>query len=106
MSHAVRVWLCGELEGRRLSRRQLASRAGLDPSTVSRIARGLGEPSHETVLKLIRALDLPSPLPVFHGPTQVERALRSDHVLTAEQVRSVMDHYLELRHRDAGHRRR
>ena len=50
-------WLGGAMTARRISLRMLAIRAGMDHSTISRLANGSREPLLATALALIRVLE-------------------------------------------------
>jgi transcriptional regulator with XRE-family HTH domain len=99
-----------QLKASGLSRRQLAPRAGVDHSTISRLARGQRTPTLDTATKLARVLpelartwerrdDSSGSGPGWNGPARVELALRSDDWLTARDVRAVMNRYLTIRSR-------
>ena len=102
-------WLRTQLRARRMSQRQLADRAGVDHSTISRLLSLERMPSLGTATKLAHALGsrLPdgSVVPHLalvgrdpaHPLARVERALRSDGLLREEQVRQVMTLYLAVR---------
>jgi transcriptional regulator with XRE-family HTH domain len=108
-SAAFHDWLRLELQARRMSQRQLAERSGVNHSTVSRIIRDQRWPSLSTAAKLARGLREPGgeadgtpalggyPTTLPAPPTRVERALRSDDLLSDAQVRRVMAYYLALR---------
>lgn len=81
-------WIVAGIEARGISVRQLAGRAGVDHSTISRLVRLQREPSHRTMLKLASVLD--------HDPTNaitLKSVLRRDPFLTPEDVRSILDEY-------------
>ncbi len=100
-------WLNAELRARNISQRQLAMKSGVDPSTISLLRRGRREPSLATVVKLMRALPAVTPNigpPIIgrvntagHPTARIEYALRSDDVLSEQEVRRVMNFYLGLR---------
>jgi transcriptional regulator with XRE-family HTH domain len=104
-----RDWLTLQLRARRMSLRQLAHRSGVNVSTVSRIVRGERRPTLHTAVRLARvvrdAADESSATRFFGSLTseqldpvrEVERALRADDQLEDEDVRRVMQAYLEAR---------
>ena len=104
-----RDWLTVQLRARRMSLRQLAHRSGVNVSTVSRIVRGERRPTLHTAVRLARvvrdAADESSATRFFGALTpeqldpvrEVERALRGDDQLEDEDVRRVMQAYLEAR---------
>jgi transcriptional regulator with XRE-family HTH domain len=104
-----RDWLTVQLRARRMSLRQLAHRSGVNVSTVSRIVRGERRPTLHTAVALARVIrdsaDESSATRFFGSLTaesidpvrEVERALRADGTLNDEDVRRVMQSYLEAR---------
>jgi transcriptional regulator with XRE-family HTH domain len=104
-----RDWLTLQLRARRMSLRQLANRSGVNVSTVSRIVRGERRPTLHTAVRLARVVrdsaDESSATRFFGSLTadsldpvrEVERALRADGLLDDEDVRRVMQAYLEAR---------
>jgi transcriptional regulator with XRE-family HTH domain len=104
-----RDWLTQQLRARRMSLRQLANRSGVNVSTVSRIVRGERRPTLHTAVRLARVVresaDESSATRFFGSLTadsldpvrEVERALRADGLLDDEDVRRVMQAYLEAR---------
>ena len=104
-----RDWLTLQLRARRMSLRQLANRSGVNVSTVSRIVRGERRPTLHTAVRLARVVresaDESSATRFFGSLTaesldpvrEVERALRADGQLDDEDVRRVMQAYLEAR---------
>ena len=100
-------WLDGRLRAARISQRQLAMRAGVHHSTISRLVRQRRTPSFATAVRLAQVLDPTGTLPVSRGqdvrsmspPLRVEHALRSDPSLGPRDVREVMRGYLRLRAR-------
>lgn len=95
MDETVAAWLSGAMERRGLSNRMLAQRAGLNHSAVSRIRRGISDPSWATVSRLSRALgEVPPvvtpPQPPAHPMTDLARALRRCQ-LKPSQVEQVMN---------------
>ena len=100
-------WLAGELRARKLSQRQLAKFAGLNPATISRLLRGERLPSLETVTKLMHALPgtssdaqvryLGRMTATTEPTTRVMEALASDALLGEGDVRQILNAYLELR---------
>ncbi len=50
-------WLRGAMATRRISLRMLAIRAGIDHSTISRLANGTREPLLSTALALVQVLE-------------------------------------------------
>jgi transcriptional regulator with XRE-family HTH domain len=113
-----RDWLTLQLRARRMSLRQLANRSGVNVSTVSRIVRGERRPTLHTAVRLARVVrdsaDESSATRFFGSLTadsldpvrEVERALRADGLLDDEDVRRVMQAYLEARNPPEGDRRR
>jgi transcriptional regulator with XRE-family HTH domain len=104
-----RDWLTLQLRARRMSLRQLANRSGVNVSTVSRIVRGERRPTLHTAVRLARVVresaDESSATRFFGSLTadsldpvrEVERALRADGMLDDDDVRRVMQAYLEAR---------
>ena len=103
-------WLAAELRARNVSQRELASKAGVHHSTISRLSRGHLTPSLNVAAKLVDAL-APATRPrsmrrmsamsvmsaLSHPIARVEYALRSDDLLEEVDVRQVMSRYLGLR---------
>ena len=54
-------WLRGAMATRRISLRMLAIRAGIDHSTISRLASGTREPLLSTALALVQVLEAEPP---------------------------------------------
>ncbi|HKG56950.1 MAG TPA: helix-turn-helix transcriptional regulator [Candidatus Limnocylindrales bacterium] len=104
-----RDWLAVQLRARRMSLRQLAHRSGVNVSTVSRIVRGERRPTLNTAVRLARVVHDPgdeSSATRFFGSLtaesldpvrEVERALRADDQLDDDDVRRVMEAYLDAR---------
>lgn len=100
-------WLDARLRGARMSQRQLAMRAGVHHSTISRLVRYRRTPSFATAVRLARVLDPTGATPIASAtdthpsspPLRVEHALRSDPSLAASDVRELMRGYLRLRAR-------
>ena len=104
-----RDWLALQLRARRMSLRQLAHRSGVNVSTVSRIVRGERRPTLRTAVRLARVVretaDESSATRFFGSLTaesldpvrEVERALRMDDSLEDDDVRRVMQIYLQAR---------
>jgi transcriptional regulator with XRE-family HTH domain len=104
-----RDWLTLQLRARRMSLRQLANRSGVNVSTVSRIVRGERRPTLHTAVRLARVVresaDESSATRFFGSLTaesldpvaEVERALRADGLLDDDDVRRVMQAYLDAR---------
>lgn len=99
-------WLQTELRVRRMSQRQLAARAGVDHSSVSRLLRGGRVPSLRTVLRIAQSVDPDAIQTVQRGPlaerlgravARVEYALRADPSLSESDVQDVMYRYLAIR---------
>jgi transcriptional regulator with XRE-family HTH domain len=99
-------WLRTELKARGMPQRQLARKAGVDHSTISRLVQHGRTPSLATATKLARALGhqgdvsqyLASVATTTVNPTaRVEYALCADALLGATEVRQVMQYYLALR---------
>jgi len=101
-------WLESQLRINRLSLRQLAERAGVNHSTISRKLRGR-PPSLETAARIARALGQPeaavaaiaglepAPSRASAAMDRVEQALRADPTLDERLVRRVMASYLTCR---------
>lgn len=80
------------MEERGMSGRQLAYRAGVDHSTISRLIRSDRTPSYDTARKLAEVLE--------SDPTNVrtvENAVVRDPVLEREDVDYLLDEYRRLR---------
>lgn len=109
-----RDWLALQLRARRMSLRQLAHRSGVNVSTVSRIVRGERRPTLRTAVRLARVVretaDESSATRFFGSLTaesldpvrEVERALRMDDSLEDDDVRRVMQIYLQARRTQPG----
>jgi transcriptional regulator with XRE-family HTH domain len=103
-------WLDGRLRTARISQRQLAMRAGVHHSTISRLVRQRRTPSFATAVRLAQVLDPTGTLPVARSgdapstspQMRVEYALRSDPSLRAGDVRDLMRDYLRRRARGRG----
>jgi len=108
------LWLRRQMRERRMSQRQLAALAGVDHSTISRLLRHGRAPSLETATKLAGALrQVPreqaepatadfferTPEETVFPARRVELALRADELLDDEQVRRLMNIYLDARRR-------
>jgi transcriptional regulator with XRE-family HTH domain len=108
------VWLRRQMRVRRISQRHLAALAGVDHSTISRLLREDRRPSLTTATKLAGALrKVPgeqaepetadyferSPEETVFPARRVELALRADELLNDEQVRRLMNIYLDARRR-------
>ncbi len=108
------VWLRRQMRMRRISQRQLAALAGIDHSTISRLLREDRRPSLTTATKLAGALrKVPgeqaepetadyferNPEETVFPARRVELALRADELLDEEQVRHLMNIYLDTRRR-------
>lgn len=108
------LWLRRQLRERRMSQRQLAALSGVDHSTISRLLQRDRRPSLATATKLARALrhvrnefdaaDYFERMPeeTLFPARRVEMALRSDEVLSDDDVMALMRRYLEARHRRQG----
>jgi len=109
------LWLRRQMRERRMSQRRLAGLAGVDHSTISRLLRQDRRPSLTTATKLARALkQVPGdqaepetadyferiPEETVFPARRVELALRADELLDDEQVRRVMNIYLDARRRN------
>jgi transcriptional regulator with XRE-family HTH domain len=98
-------WVRLRLAARRISIRQLAARAGVDASTISRMLAGEREPSLTTALKVASVLRGAGPgfeqllgLAVQADPIRaVEAALRSDPALRPADLTRVMAMYIAVR---------
>jgi transcriptional regulator with XRE-family HTH domain len=96
-------WVRGRLAERRISIRQLAAKAGVDASTVSRILAGERRPTLTTAVKVARALRATHIAGLDLRATdddpvrRVEAALRSDASLDPDSVATVMAIYLANR---------
>lgn len=111
------AWLRREMRASRLSQRQLARRASVSHSTISRLLSETRQPSYRTAYRLARclgALTLNAPPvddldDIDSGPSilaRVEHALRADPLLRGVDVRDLMRAYVRLRrHRSVGHNR-
>jgi len=108
------LWLRRQMRVRRMSQRQLAALAGVDHSTVSRLLRHDRRPSLMTATKLAGALRQVrgeqaepetadyferNPEETVFPARRVELALRADELLDEEQVRRLMNIYLDARRR-------
>jgi transcriptional regulator with XRE-family HTH domain len=106
------LWLRRQMRERRMSQRQLAALAGVDHSTISRLLRHDRAPSLMTATKLAGALrQVPgeqaepatadfferTPEETVFPARRVELALRGDELLDDEQVRRLMNIYLNAR---------
>ena len=109
------LWLRRQMRERRMSQRRLAGLAGVDHSTISRLLRQDRRPSLTTATKLARALkQVPGegaepeaadyferiPEETVFPARRVELALRADEMLNDEQVRRLMNMYLDARRRN------
>ncbi len=106
---AFSEWLRAQLRAKKMSQHQLAQRSGVDHSTISRLIRGDRIPSFDTATKLARGLreihddaDAAQYLRLVTATTtnptaRVEYSLSADSLLTDEQVRRIMEHYLRIR---------
>ena len=94
-------WLRARMQARRMTQRQLARKAGIDHSTISRLLRGHRLPTLQTALQLQAALDpagRPSASrdsPDLH-PTILSAMLRSDGYLTDDEIGTVVELYARL----------
>jgi transcriptional regulator with XRE-family HTH domain len=108
------LWLRRQMRERRMSQRQLAALAGVDHSTISRLLRHNRGPSLTTATKLAGALRQVqgeqaepetadfferNPEETVFPARRVELALRGDELLDDEQVRHLMNIYLDARRR-------
>jgi transcriptional regulator with XRE-family HTH domain len=108
------LWLRRQMRERRISQRQLAALAGIDHSTISRLLGSDRQPSLTTATKLTGALRQVqgeqagpdtadyferTPEETVFPARRVELALRADELLDAEQVRRLMNIYLNARRR-------
>jgi len=81
-----------------MSQRQLAHRAGVHHSTISRLLRGGRHPAFQTVLQLQAALESPAPIlaladgPGVH-PASLAAILRKDGFLADEEIAAVVELY-------------
>jgi len=95
-------WLRLQLKVRQMSQRQLAQRAGLDNSTISRLIRGKRFPKLQTASRIVAGLNggfdhgliVPRDTP---ATARVEYALRADELLSEDQVGAIMRSYLAMR---------
>ena len=109
------LWLRRQMRERRMSLRRLADLAGVDHSTISRLLRQDRRPSLTTATKLASALkQVPGdgaepeaadyferiPEETVFPARRVELALRADEMLNDDQVRRLMNIYLEARRRN------
>jgi transcriptional regulator with XRE-family HTH domain len=94
------AWVRERLHARQMSQRQLARRAAVHPSTVSRILRG-AVPTLATALALEHALDWselsgPAPdAPQLH-PALLSAMLRRDGLLTNDEIDQLVSAYAQL----------
>jgi transcriptional regulator with XRE-family HTH domain len=94
------AWVRERLHARRMSQRQLARRAAVHPSTVSRILRG-AVPTLATALALQHALDPSEPSgpasdsPELH-PALLSAMLRRDGLLTNDEIDQLVSTYAQL----------
>jgi transcriptional regulator with XRE-family HTH domain len=108
------VWLRRQMRERRISQRQLGLLAGVDHSSISRLLRHDRRPSLTTATKLAGALRqvqgdqaepdtadyfLRTPEETVFPARRVELALRADELLDDQQVRRLMNIYLDARRR-------
>jgi transcriptional regulator with XRE-family HTH domain len=108
------VWLRRQMRERRISQRQLGILAGVDHSSISRLLRHDRRPSLTTATKLAGALRQVqgdqaepdtadyferTPEETVFPARRVELALRADELLDDEQVRRLMNIYLDARRR-------
>jgi transcriptional regulator with XRE-family HTH domain len=108
------LWLRRQMRVRRMSQRQLAALAGVDHSTVSRLLRHDRRPSLMTATKLAGALRQVrgeqaepetadyferNPEETVFPARRVELALRADELLDEDEVRRLMNIYLDARRR-------
>lgn len=92
-------WLRSRLDERRISQRQLAARSGVHHSTISRLLREHRSPSHDTVVRIARALEARSTDAYVLGSL-----LRRDPYLEEPDVRRILALYTQLRARRASDR--
>jgi len=98
-------WLEAELRARRLSRRGLARRSGVDHSTIVRLRQGQRDPSLATATRIARALGSPAGrVTLADGQPvrpveRVKAALQADPALGEMEVAAVMRLYLGVRTR-------
>lgn len=99
-------WLQVQLKARKMTQRQLAQKAGVDHSTISRLVRGDRVPSLRTATRLASGLGVAQGLfqPDDQSPgrsaspaARVEYALRSDDLLSEGEVGEIMKVYLAAR---------
>ena len=94
------AWVRERLHARRMSQRQLARRAAVHPSTVSRVLRG-AVPTLPTALALQDALDPSEPsapgpdAPELH-PALLSAMLRRDGILTNDEIDQLVITYAQL----------
>ena len=99
----LRLSLTNHARARGLSHAQLALRAGVDRSTVTRFLRGERSPTLDTAVRFARILD--AAMPAFlarlarmdDAEARVEQALREDPRLSEAQLAEVMDRYTAVR---------
>jgi transcriptional regulator with XRE-family HTH domain len=93
------------MKARKITQRQLAALSGVDHSTISRLVRGERAPTLATANLLRRAVaQLANSSPAADPTASVLRALQSDSLLGATDVKAVMDAYLAIRElREAEH---
>lgn len=112
-SGTFNAWLRHRLETSRLTQRQLADKAGIHHSTISRLVRGHRIPSLRTVTSLAHALGVSESAAMLDElrpgssrsrQAEVEYALRSDETLAEVDVREIMEQYLAARRAGTRHR--
>lgn len=86
------AWVLARMRDRGISGRQLAQRAGVDHSTISRLIRSGRSPSYETARKLAHVLES-DPM----NTRTIEEAVRRDPVLTDEDIEYLLAEYRRLR---------
>jgi transcriptional regulator with XRE-family HTH domain len=84
-------WLRRGLDERGISQRQLAYRAGVHHTTISRLLTGGRQPTHRTARRLLEVLDGRS------GPAALRAVLRGDPLLGEHDAAQIMNLYLARR---------
>lgn len=98
---AFSSWLAEQLRSMGMTRRSLARRSGLNPSTISRLLRDERRPTIETAERIVAALGSPN---AYRGPDRridivgrVRHELCADPTLRPRDVDRVMARYLVQR---------
>lgn len=82
--------ICAEARARAaLTQRELASRAGVSPSTVARIERGRMEPTLDLLLRLVRACNLDLRATLDRAPSDAIDAAAAASLTVDERIRQL-----------------